>query len=262
MANFWDIGTNVGLNPSSVAGQLANGLPGIIENNVVNPLQRAFQGPGQFNTPQMSQQSASQITQAGNGLLATPAAATAKMLNNSDTSGTQDTSTGAALGQAESGGYGAPGMSKAIQDKAAKSFAVDQGKVSQQAQIMGMQQSNANVLQATNNALTLQAAELGVANKVTDFQMASAQAQYSVISGLMQGAGKIGGAIIGANASPNSNLEGALQGAELGFTPPGSGGTPNDYFFNSTPGQDLNGMAGNYNFYEQPTGSGYHLGGG
>lgn len=227
-------GDRMGDLPGGALGSVIAGPFGLIAGTD-NPISNAFTGrgaPAGFVAPSMNQTAQNQVTQNQNNLLKTPEQHAQELMAGTGAANQVQNQTGRqANEQKQLGGGGIDGMTEAIGQKAQKNFAPSQAKLQKQSEFAGANMTMNNTNMAAANAISIANAQRGVDSQVMRFNLESNAARYATISGLMAGAGSIGGMIAGGK-------HGAAPGGDQSL--PSTSSAPN--------GGGQGYLGGNYDF--------------
>ena len=171
-------------------------IPGV--NDFVNGLTN---GPASYQQAPMDPGSSTQIANSQNQLSNSPAQNQANILEGTGAASSIQNQAGNQTAEtAEQGGGGINGMTSAIGNRNAKNFATSQNKLSQAAQIQGMQMTNQNMNMAAQTSMALSKAQEGITSQSNALNIAANAARYNTISQLMGGAGSFGGQMLGGKS--------------------------------------------------------------
>lgn len=212
------LGGPIGIGLANLGNQVSGGSIG-------NTIDSVVQGPQAFSAPSMDPGSSAQVGQIQNSMQQSPQQYSGQIMQGTGAASNIQNNTGnAQTEQNELGGGGIPGMQQAIGNKAAKNFAVQQGKLQQNANFSGQQMANQNMNTAASNAIALQNAQNGVNSAVNSYNLQSNAARYQTISSLMSGAGSFGGYAYG-NSQGNQSGSSPLTNSQMGAQDFGAGET-------------------------------------
>jgi len=230
MANFWDVGTNLNINPSSVGGQIldlnnravGSQLTGLPDMSINKLFDSATGGPGPtYHAPSSDPQGDKQMQDQMQGLLKSPEGHMQDIMSGTGKAGQiQNQSQNQANEQNQLGGGGINGMSQAISDKAQKNFSKDQDRLQMQSKFKGQEMANRNALASASLHTALSDAQNNVNSQLNQLQLEANAATYRTAASIMSGAGSLAGVMAAKNRpAPYTN-------AQLGDT--GYGNAPGE----------------------------------
>lgn len=243
MANFWEVGTNLGMNPNSVVGQAFNSPLNTMIGGPIGTIQ-AFQPKAPtFNRPGMDEEENKQVAGQMEGLLRSPESYSKDIMKDTDKANQiQGQSQNQANEQQQLGGGGISGMTQAISDKAQKNFAKDQGRLQQQAKFQSQQMANQNTSAAASLSIALSDAQNHVNSQLNQLQLETNAATYRTVASIMSGAGSVVGVALGS-AKPGNPPP---TNEQLGFGTYGNGPGEISSIYNTNPNTAVN-TSGEYN---------------